>query len=124
MPYGEPLQLERIPGTKYFKVLREYIYDWPLGGKRIAVPKGYHTDQASIPKLILPIIIDNTGKITDAAVPHDYGYTHLSKDGWSKKDVDRMFRDAMIEAQMKKWRAYIGWMGVRSNLKAQINWGK
>jgi len=124
MPFGEALQLERIPGTKYFKLIRPYVYYWPRKNKTIIVPTGYKTDQASIPRVILPIIVDNTGKITDAAVPHDYGYTDLSKQGWTKEDVDLMFRDAMIEAEMKKWRAYIAWAGVRSNIIAANRWPK
>ena len=124
MPFGQPLQLERIPGSHNFKLLRVFSYHWDRRKLAVIVPKGYVTDQASVPKIILPIIVDNTGKITDAAVPHDYGYTHLKKEGWTKKEVDLMFRDAMIDAGMKKWRAFTAWMGVRANLKAALKWNK
>lgn len=105
-------------------VLRPYKYIWPRKDKEIIVPAGYETDFASIPKWVLPMIIDNKGRINDAAVPHDYGYTHLSKEGWSKRDVDRMFRDAMIEAQLPKWKAWIGWAGVTANVPRLYKWGK
>lgn len=126
MPFGDPLQLERIPQTKNFKVLRSYEYTWvrPEGVKKIVVPKGFVTDQASVPKWVLPFIVDNTGKITDAAVPHDYGYVVLRKEGWSRAAVDEMFRDAMLEAGMAKPRAYIAWAGVRLNVKAAYYWNK
>ena len=69
MPFGEPLQLERVPGTHKFKLLRDFVYFWEKQDEFIVVPKDYITDQASVPKWVLPLIVDNTGKITDAAVP-------------------------------------------------------
>jgi hypothetical protein len=124
MPFGLPLRTERIPGTDKSMVLRPYKYIWPRKSKVVIVPAGYETDFASIPKWVLPVIIDNKGRINDAAVPHDYGYTDLAKQGWSKADVDLMFRDAMIEAKLARWRAYIGWLGVRANFPRSIKWGK
>ena len=124
MTFGLPLQLERIPQTDKLKVLREYTYYWKRNDITIVVPVGYEIDQASIPKLVLPILIDNTGKITNAAVPHDYGYTHLRLKGWTKVNVDRMCRDAMIEAGLKIWRAYSGWIGVKANIIKRYKWAK
>ena len=124
MPFGLPLRFERIPGTKNFKLLRDYVYHWERKHKIIVVPVGYITDQASVPSFVLPLIVDNTGKITDAAIPHDFGYTDLSKQGWSRADVDLMFRDAMLEAGMNRIRVFIAWSAVRLNLKAAYNWGK
>ena len=118
--FPDKLQLEHVSG-KDWKLLKPFRYVWVRNGAIITVPKGYITDQASVPSVILPMIVDNTGDISKAAVPHDYGYTHL-RDSWKKSTVDLMFRDAMIESGVPKWRAYVAWMGVRANLKRAMNW--
>lgn len=120
--FPDKLQLEHVSGRNW-KVIIDFRYQWTRKDRLITVPAGYITDQASIPKFVLPAIVNDTGDISMAAVPHDFGYTSLN-DTWTKTDVDLMFRDAMIEAGMPKWRAYIAWLGVRSNIGKSLSWNK
>ena len=122
MPFPLPLQLQHVSGENWV-LLNDFKYEWPRGGLTLTVPKGYVTDQASIPALILPIIVNDTGNISRAAVPHDFTYTDLAG-LWRKKDADLMFRDAMIEAGVPKWRAFIAWAGVKMNLPALYRWNR
>ncbi len=105
-----------------WQVLSVFAYHWLRNDRILTVPAGYITDQASIPSFILPIIVSRTGDISMAAVPHDYGYTDLDHGDWKKSEVDMLFRDAMIEAGVPRWRAYIAWAGVRLNIMAAYKW--
>ena len=122
MPFLDKLHLEHVEGENW-KVLTKFRYVWDREGIVIEVPSGYITDQASVPSIVLPIIVNDTGNIAKAAVVHDFGYTDLM-DVMTKKEVDRMFYDAMLEAGVPKWRARIAYTGVRMNWVKAWKWNK
>ena len=122
MPFLNPLLLKYCEG-EIWMVGHDFTYHWTRHDEYIIVPEGYKTDLASVPNLVLPILVNDTGNIARPSVVHDYGYTHL-RGSMTKRQVDLMFRDAMLEADVPRWRAYLAWTGVRLNLRAAFNWDK
>lgn len=77
------------------------------------VPVNFITDYASIPRL-LQLFISKLGRHRKAAVIHDYlynansEYLHLTR-----KECDLVFYDAMIDANVPRWKAYTMYQAVR-----------
>ena len=75
----------------------------------IVVPVGFDTDFASVPRLLWPLLPPQ-GRHSKAAVVHDWLYRHRVA---SRGISDRIFYDAMIDSGVKRWRAYLMWLGLR-----------
>lgn len=145
MPFLDKLSQEWIePGDPSYnkgedwRLTASLRYHWKRKNIQLVVPAGFEYDQASVPGIVLPIIVNDTGRISKPAVPHDFLYA-IYKDlalktschevitlgyNWRKKDVDLLFRDAMIDNGVPKWRAYTAWMGVKANVIARMKWHK
>lgn len=78
-------------------------------GDYVSVPLGFVTDLASTPRLIWSFI-PPFGLHAAAAVLHDYGYGIKDR---SRKEYDRIFRDAMLVLGVRTGKAYIMWLAVR-----------
>lgn len=73
------------------------------------VPAGFHTDFASVPRL-LRSIVSETGVHTRAAVLHDY----LGRDaGISQRDADGIFRQSLRRAGVRPVLRWLMWAAVR-----------
>ena len=83
-----PLKLEKQDGDNW-KVLDRFVVQ--VDAKQIAVPKGYVTDLASVPRLPLAYLIAGN-RAPKSAVIHDYLYS--TKAG-------RDFADSVFKAAMK-----------------------
>ncbi len=68
----------------------------------IAVPTGFITDFASVPKVFRKIIPPR-GKHGKAAVIHDYCYYTAYYSKWKS---DRIFLEGMEVLKVKKWKRY------------------
>lgn len=66
----------------------------------LTVPAGFQTDLASIPRLFRGFI-PSAGPYQRAAVLHDYVYA-TRPEGWTRKEADQLFLDAM-EAAGVNW---------------------
>lgn len=79
-------------------LLSDLVYQSKLLQTVITVPKGFHTDFASVPRL--PIAYWFFGnRAHHESVPHDWIYqTHC----FTKKEADRVFLEAMI-VRNKSW---------------------
>jgi len=121
MPFLSALELKYI-GGELWSVAHDFLYEWDRMDRHVLVNQGFITDQASVPLIIIPILVNDTGRISRAAVIHDYLYAKEDHDGFTRKEADLLFYDAMLESGMKKWRAGLAWMGVRSNLLASWKW--
>lgn len=131
MPYQSDL-----PELRYYKgdldeLMHRISYWDEKTGRLIIVDEGYLTNHASIPKIVPPFIINDRGRITPAAVIHDYlydigqlGFTPECEAWMSRSDADRIFLDIMLEMGMPKWRAYLAYSAVRLNLLAQARWAE
>ena len=108
-----------------YHLLEALHYSSERYGAVITVPSGFISDLASVPDIIPPFLVNDSGKITYAAIVHDYLYaTKGGKLDFTKGESDLMFRDIMIERGMPRWRAYLAWLGVTLNVKALWEWDK
>ena len=103
-----------------WEVAQDFVYYWIAEDMLVTTPKGVLTDQASIGNVIPPFILNDTGCISNGAVPHDYIYEcmtlpeDINVGFWmSRRDADRLFRDACMDAGLAKWRAWLAYVGVR-----------
>ncbi len=113
-----PLVVEVMPSGKRFRLYNDFTYLW--GQTKIPVPAGFETDFASIPR-IFRIIIPKLGRWNKAAVIHDYIYqnriigmtSYNILFTFNRKQADIVFRDAMRDLGVAKWKRYVMYWGVR-----------
>lgn len=106
--FETPLQVELMEGEKTWKLVSDFVYNDEKFGL-IAVPEGFETDFASVPRI--PIIFDLVGSMGQAAATlHDYLYTYGKI---SRADCDHIFWEALRTTGIGPVRARIMWLGVR-----------
>jgi hypothetical protein len=86
-------------GSRIFKLENEFRYISSKG--TITVPKDFITDGASIP-MIFWAILSPFGDYFAAAVVHDYLYSALYDAGFTRRESDLIFKEAM-------WNLGIPW---------------
>jgi uncharacterized protein DUF1353 len=100
------------PATEDNWVLTE---DWPFEGHPngrtvcFAVPEGFVTDFASIPRLLWPLL-PKWGDYGWAAVLHDYLYWEQSL---CREDSDAILLEAMMRSSVPPWRRQLIYRAVR-----------
>lgn len=119
MPFAE--------GFDRVEVLQVDVRNWQLrwslvyrGEEHgIAVPAGYVTDFASVPRMF-SWLIPAFGIYTRAAIVHDYLITdilpkqaHLEVPEFTSRDVDGIFRRILRELGVPVTRRWLMWAGVR-----------
>lgn len=77
-----------------------------------AVPMGFKTDLASIPRIMWPIFAPSDYDAIAASVLHDWHYCCVKQ--VSRKRADDIFYFALRSHGMNAIKAYIYWLGVRS----------
>jgi len=109
--FTTPLVVELI-GNDEWSVYEKFEYHVGTYPSKeiIGVPKGFHTDFASVPRIFWNIIspIDKHGK---AAVLHDYLYSIQYKN--NRKLCDNIFKEAMGILGVKKWKIFVMYWAVR-----------
>jgi len=83
-------------------------------GDLIVVPKGFITDFASVPRIpVAYFLAGNTAH--QSATLHDYLYSKNNKYSsiYTRKDADRILREAMQDEGIWWWRRWLMWAGVR-----------
>lgn len=98
-------------GRTRWRLESQLRYDSIVYGKTIAVPAGYETDFASVPRLPLSYAIAGDTAHT-AAVVHDYLYSTPGV-AVTRRIADAVFREAMMSSGVPRWRAWIMWIAVR-----------
>jgi len=90
---------------------KEFGYDVGQegSGDSIDVPIGFMTDFASVPRPFWAFL-PRWGKYGNAAVIHDYCYWDQSR---SRKDSDRIFREAMRVLEVPGYKTRLLYYGVR-----------
>ena len=131
-PNGRVAQ-RQLEGDDYV-MLEDFLVYWPRKNRFIMVPKGFITDNGSIPDIIPDAMADNTGDAANAFVAHDWIYKLMTFDvqfecvppefyeEWSKRDADLLMRDIMVLAGEPRYKAWIAWTGVRLNVLAAWRW--
>jgi len=92
------------------------------GAETISVPVGFVTDFASVPwgfwNIEPPL-----GQSGRAAVVHDYLYATRGLDGrYSRAQADAIFREALAELGVARWKQALLWAAVRGGGRG--GWGK
>lgn len=77
-----------------------------------AVPMGFKTDLASIPRIMWPVFAPSDYDCIAPAVLHDWHYCCVAK--VSRKRADDIFYYGLRVHGMSKTKAFIYWVGVRS----------
>lgn len=86
--------------------------------KIIAIPRGYITDFASVPRIPL-LYLAIGGTCNEPAVVHDYLYSvHLV----NRATADAVLLEACKAIGIAKWRRYLVYFGVR--LFGWSHWGR
>lgn len=111
----DPLRVEKIGETAdsrpIWKLLSEFRYDSDILGCRVAIPAGFITDLASVPRAPLAYwLTGNTA--TEAAVLHDFLYSRRSP-AKTKDEADDTFWEAMTAMGVPWWRRRIMWRAVQ-----------
>ena len=126
--FREPLIMEFLSEElelKPFKIYFPFTYyiDKLGGGLKVDIPPGFRTDFASVPKLFR-FVVPPIGRHGKAAVVHDYlcEYKHAwqvdDQGNWayyaiSRKEADRIFREAMNVLGVGKVKRNVMFWGVR-----------
>lgn len=98
MPFKTKLQLESIRGTDKYVLLSMLKYHSEEKGITIRTPAGTETNFASIPRLVKPLIDNDSGIIRDAATMHDFLYSLVSNESYpeiTRKIADQLLREGM-----------------------------
>ena len=104
-----PLEIRYDGDEKYpFILIRDFVCDID-GFGRVTVPNGFRTDFASVPvgfRWLVPVV----GRFGWASVVHDWLY---SCPAIERREADMVFRRALLALQIRPWRRFLLWMGVR-----------
>ena len=110
-----------IAGTDNWINQKSLAYHSILLKKTVRIPIGYHTDLASIPRLLHWFMNPASKHIRAAAVVHDYCYTDLCQD-MTKQQADLIIREAMgcVVWPAPIWKRNVVYLAVRIGGKG--NW--
>lgn len=110
---NDPLRVEYLDGRRWL-LLEPFAYFDATWGF-IDVPLGFTTDFASIPRMLWPLL-PPTGAYGKAAVVHDWLYRQHQIGGTriTRREADRIFRDAMADLGVRWSLRWLMWSAVRS----------
>jgi len=109
--FKTPLVVEVMESGKRFRLHHGFTYYWARAYYQIRIPRGFETDFASVPRLCR-LIIPKLGKYTKAAVVHDAIYQGETAT-FTRAEADRIFRDAMADLGVAKWKRVLMYWAVR-----------
>ena len=111
--FTENLIVSPLPDGKTWVLRKKFSYDVGIegSGETIAVPAGFITDFASVPR---PFwwLFPQWGKYGNAAVIHDYLYW-IQDDKYPKQRADEIFLEGMLVLGVGKVTAKILYWAVR-----------
>jgi hypothetical protein len=92
---------------------------WSDAGLAVAIPVGFMSDGASVPRLLWWFLPPWGDRATFAALLHDYlldrlqGFEPGGPILLTRKECDGQFLAALLVLKVARWRAYLAWAGVR-----------
>ena len=107
----ERLKLLHEPGHMCWHVARPFRYRSERTGREIAVPEGFETDLASVPRGMWHLM-PPCGPYLEAAVVHDYLYSQ-GGDAQAREAADGIFLEAMAELGVGPVMRRAMWAAVR-----------
>lgn len=103
---GGPLVLQRFKDPFYVVLSKDVRWRHSAGNKKlgdIAVPAGFVTDLASVPRVFWSLFRPD-GDHVYAAVIHDYLYWEQDR---TRSDADAVFRQVMDELEVTAWHSKV-----------------
>lgn len=104
-----PLRVEQLD-DELWRLEQPLVYYSDKLQRSLAVPPGFVTDFASVPRLPFVYWLLG-GRASKAAVVHDYLYRKNA--GVSRADADAIFVEAMQASGQAPWRQRLMWRGLR-----------
>lgn len=85
----------------------------------ITVPAGFMSDGATVPRFLWWFLPPWGDRATVAALIHDFACDSLKAGapvpgGETRERCDGLFRAAVIELGVSRWRAWLSWSGIRA----------
>lgn len=80
--------------------------------QRFEVPDGFHTDFASVPRVVA-WLLPRYGRYTRSAILHDWLWAEAAAGRISRVDADGIFRRSMRELEVAFLRRWLMWAAVR-----------
>lgn len=125
----DPLELEYIDGRLYkLTAAFDYHLGSLAGNEVVAIPIGFVTDFASVPRALWNVL-PPTGGYGKAAVVHDYLYQkrRVLRDGiWNRLvdrgEADHILKEAMEVLSVGRFTRWTIYLGVR--VGGWVPWGK
>jgi hypothetical protein len=111
--YERPLGLTLLVAGQnagFWAVDGPFVLRWR--GRDIVVPDRFVTDGPSIPRP-MRALIPVRGRLWPASVIHDHLYWHQPK-GWTRAQVDRLFRLALASSGVGPLTRWAMWLAVRA----------
>ena len=115
--FTTPLIVTPLADGKHWELIEPFEYH--VGSKEsdeiITVPKGYVTNFASIPQIFWNIL-PPVGTYGKAAVIHDWLYSNIGLNQYTRKQCDDIFLEAMVvlkTGRLARWMIYshVRWWG-------------
>ncbi len=110
--FTDPLVVEPLPDGRRWRLVEPFRYhvgSYP-SETIIAVPKGFITDFASVPRPFWNIL-PPWGRYGKAAVVHDFCYRRAI---CTRKRCDKIFLEAMKVLGVPGWKRYVMYLAVRA----------
>lgn len=90
----------------------------PLVWRDIAIPAGFMSDGATVPRLLWWLLPPWGDQATPAAIIHDFICDALDRGepapgGSTRAHCDRLFYEALLYLGVPGWRSWLCWLGVR-----------
>lgn len=96
-------------GSSYYLVAPLVV---EVDGLPIRVPEQFKTDRASVPRLVW-LLIGPHELGAAAPIVHDWLYATRGNGQWTRRTVDRLFRQLMTVEGVIRWRRWLAWAAVR-----------
>lgn len=116
VPYGRRLWPMVSPTVRWSDVGWELVAPYRIvpEGQDITIPEKFHTDLASVPRILWWAIGPHElGGLLPPLV-HDWLYQSKGHGGlFNRRDADRIFYRLMRDRNVGWMKAFIGWVGVR-----------
>ena len=109
--FSDMPSMRPIGWKRQAEMLDPLAIQW-IGG-RLVIPVGFVHNGPSIPDRLRGIVF-YTHRLLRPSIVHDYLYRHGAKLGWTRKEADRLFLEALKVEGVHLLRRRAMWLAVRA----------
>ncbi len=117
--FSDMPSMRPVGQKRQVKLLESLAITWDSG--ILKIPIGFIHDGPSIPSRLRGIVF-YTHRLLRPSIVHDYLYWHGAKLGWTRKEADRLFLEALKVEGVGRIRRYAMWVAVRA--AGRSHWSK